>query len=158
MDSNSRSRSGEEKEEKAEKGTSAGNSPRVDHQLRDAPGKCLEELQQPLRIEPTLERESPEMIARNDPRPGEEPSGLLPQEPNRWTSSSKSAGTVSSPEGIVSSGIRMRRIPWLLAVSATVRRGRWKDVDVLVSVDVRDCDPGIEKPLDLQSDLLASSV
>jgi hypothetical protein len=32
-------------------------------------------------------------------------------------------------------------------------QGRWKDVDVLVSVDVRDCNPGIEKPLDLQSDL-----
>ena len=26
-------------------------------------------------------------------------------------------------------------------------------MDVLVAVDVRDCDPGIEKPLDLQSDL-----
>jgi hypothetical protein len=26
-------------------------------------------------------------------------------------------------------------------------------VDVLMAVDVRDCDPGIEKPLDLQSGL-----
>ena len=49
--------------------------------------------------------------------------------------------------------MRMRRIPWLLASFRYGAQDRGKDVDVLVAVDVRDCDCGIEKPLDLQGDL-----